>query len=121
MNGRSIAAAVTADTSPALKSLRYRRRMLEIIKHAGAGPYGRRAFRIDILERALQPHLERVAHATFADPRRDRYIQSKGHCVEALYVRACGPRFLSRCVARDTSLASTVRTSWVTPRARSRR
>ena len=26
-----------------------------------------------------------VSPATFADPNRDRYVQSKGHCVEALY------------------------------------
>jgi transketolase len=68
-----------------LKSLRYRRKILEIIKHAGAGHTGGGLSCIDILN-VLYNRILRVAPATFCDPRRDRYIQSKGHCVEALYV-----------------------------------
>ena len=68
-----------------LKSLRYRRKILEIIKHAGAGHTGGGLSCIDILN-VLYNRILRVAPATFSDPRRDRYIQSKGHCVEALYV-----------------------------------
>ena len=69
----------------ALKSLRYRRRILEIIKHAGAGHTGGGLSCIDILN-VLYNRILRVSPASFSDPRRDRYIQSKGHCVEALYV-----------------------------------
>jgi len=68
-----------------LKSLRYRRKILEIIKHAGAGHTGGGLSCIDILN-VLYNRILRVSPATFSDPRRDRYIQSKGHCVEALYV-----------------------------------
>lgn len=85
MNGRSVAAAIAADTSLALKSLRYRRRMLEIIKHAGAGHTGGGLSCMDILN-VLYNRILNVSPSTFADPRRDRYVQSKGHCVEALYV-----------------------------------
>ena len=68
-----------------LKSWRYRRRILEIIKQAGAGHTGGGLSCIDILN-VLYNRILRVSPAGFADPRRDRYIQSKGHCVEALYV-----------------------------------
>ena len=38
----------------------------------------------------------RVSPATFEDPRRDRYIQSKGHSVEALYVVLADCEFFPR-------------------------
>lgn len=69
----------------ALKSLRYRRQMLEIIKHAGAGHTGGGLSSIDILN-VLYNRVLNVSPATFESPTRDRYVQSKGHCVEALYV-----------------------------------
>jgi len=83
--------AVAADASAApdkwleLKSLQYRRRMLEIIKHAGAGHTGGGLSCIDILN-VLYNRVLNVSPATIGDSRRDRYVQSKGHCVEALYV-----------------------------------
>jgi transketolase len=40
---------------------------------------------VDILN-VLYNHTLKVSPATFNDPDRDRYIQSKGHSVEALYV-----------------------------------
>ncbi len=85
MSARSAVADARGDTSLALKSLRYRRRMLEIIKHAGAGHTGGGLSCIDILN-VLYNCILNVSPATFTDPRRDRYVQSKGHCVEALYV-----------------------------------
>src|SRR5581483_2760572 len=78
----------------ALKSLQYRRRMLEIIKHAGAGHTGGGLSSIDILN-VLYNRVLRVAPDTCNDPRRDRYIQSKGHCVEALYVVLADRGFFS--------------------------
>ena len=69
----------------AIKSIRYRRRILEIIKHAGAGHTGGSLSCIDILN-VLYNRVLRVSPVTFKDPSRDRYIQSKGHSVEALFV-----------------------------------
>ena len=73
------------DKQLALKSIRYRRRILEIITHAGAGHTGGSLSCIDILN-VLYNRVLRVSPATFASPDRDRYIQSKGHSVEALFV-----------------------------------
>src|SRR5215212_2155172 len=68
-----------------LKSLAYRRRVLEIIKHAGAGHTGGSLSCLDILN-VLYNRVLRVSPDSMRDPNRDRYIQSKGHSVEALYV-----------------------------------
>ena len=73
------------DRQLALKSLHYRRRVLQAIKHAGAGHTGGSLSCLDILN-VLYNRVLRVAPATFADPSRDRYVQSKGHSVEALFV-----------------------------------
>jgi transketolase len=73
------------DAQLALKAIADRRRILEIIKHAGAGHTGGSLSCIDILN-VLYNRILRVSPDTFADPNRDRYIQSKGHSVEALYV-----------------------------------
>ncbi len=73
------------DRELALKSLHYRRRILEVIKHAGGGHTGGSLSCVDILN-VLYNRVLRVSPATAADPGRDRYIQSKGHSVEALYV-----------------------------------
>lgn len=68
-----------------LKSIQYRRDLLRIIFHAGAGHTGGSLSCVDILN-VLYNRVLRVSPATFDDPCRDRYIQSKGHSVEALYV-----------------------------------
>ncbi len=73
------------DHELALKSLRYRKSVLRWIKHAGAGHTGGSLSCLDILN-VLYNRVLRVSPATFADPKRDRYIQSKGHSVEALFV-----------------------------------
>jgi transketolase len=73
------------DHELALKSIRYRRDLLRIIFHAGAGHTGGSLSCVDILN-VLYNRVLRVSPATFADPLRDRYVQSKGHSVEALYV-----------------------------------
>lgn len=67
------------------KSLQYRRRVLEIIKHAGAGHTGGSLSCLDILN-VLYNRVLRIDPANPRDPGRDRYIQSKGHSVEALFV-----------------------------------
>lgn len=68
-----------------LKSIQYRIRLLKYIKLAGAGHTGGSLSCVDILN-VLYNRILRVSPQTFADPQRDRYIQSKGHSVEALYI-----------------------------------
>ena len=72
------------DRELALKSIRYRRTVLRIIKEAGAGHTGGSLSCIDILN-LLYNKVLNVSPATVAAPARDRYIHSKGHAVEALY------------------------------------
>ena len=72
------------DRELALKSVRYRRTVLRIIKQAGAGHTGGSLSCIDILN-VLYNKVLNVSPAAFADPARDRYLHSKGHSVEALY------------------------------------
>ena len=67
-----------------LKSIEYRRTILRIIKQARAGHTGGDLSSIDILN-VLYNAILQVSPATFGDPNHDRYVQSKGHCVEALY------------------------------------
>ena len=72
------------DHELALKSIRLRKRTLEIIFHAGAGHTGGGLSCLDILN-VLYNRVLNVSPKTFSDPNRDRYVQSKGHSVEALY------------------------------------
>ncbi|HEV2293088.1 MAG TPA: transketolase [Tepidisphaeraceae bacterium] len=74
-----------SDRQLALNSIRYRRRIIEIIKRAGAGHTGGSLSCVDILN-VLYNRVLRVSPDTFNSPDRDRYIQSKGHSVEALFV-----------------------------------
>jgi len=67
-----------------LKSIEYRKTILRIVKQARAGHTGGDLSAVDILN-VLYNNVLRVSPATFGDPDRDRYVQSKGHCVEALY------------------------------------
>src|SRR6266436_1807174 len=68
-----------------LKSWQYRRKILRYIKQAGAGHTGGSLSCLDILN-VLYNRVLRVSPETFSNPGRDRYVQSKGHSVEALYV-----------------------------------
>jgi transketolase len=68
-----------------LKSLHYRRSILKWIKHCGAGHTGGSLSSTDILN-VLYNRILKVSPETAKDPARDRYIQSKGHSVEALFV-----------------------------------
>lgn len=68
----------------ALKSVQYRKTVLSIIKKGNAGHTGGSLSCIDILN-VLYNHVMNVSPENFTDPNRDRYIQSKGHSVEALY------------------------------------
>ena len=67
------------------KSVQYRRDILRIIKESGAGHTGGDLSSIDILN-VLYNRVLRVNPETFQNSDRDYYIQSKGHCAEALFV-----------------------------------
>jgi len=68
-----------------LKSLEYRKRILKYIKLAAAGHTGGSLSCIDILN-VLYNQILNVSPNNFSDNHRDRYIQSKGHSAEALFV-----------------------------------
>jgi len=68
-----------------IKSIEYRIKLLKYIKMAGAGHTGGSLSCVDILN-VLYNRILKVTPETFSDPGRDRYIQSKGHSVEALYI-----------------------------------
>ena len=67
-----------------LKAVALRRSMLQLIVGAGAGHTGGGLSCLDILN-VLYNRVLNVSPQTFTSPTRDRYVQSKGHCVEALY------------------------------------
>ncbi|MDN3669331.1 transketolase [Echinicola jeungdonensis] len=68
-----------------IKSLEYRKKILQYIKGANAGHTGGSLSCTDILN-VLYNEVMNVSPENFKDPNRDRYIQSKGHSVEALFV-----------------------------------
>ncbi len=72
------------DRDLALKSFALRRRMLRLIHEAGAGHTGGGLSCIDVLN-LLYNRVLNITPETVDSPARDRYVQSKGHCVEALY------------------------------------
>ena len=80
------------DRELAIKAIVLRRRMLQLIFDAGAGHTGGGLSCLDILN-VLYNRVLRVAPETVDDPLRDRYVQSKGHCVEALYTVICDRGF----------------------------
>jgi transketolase len=67
------------------KSVEYRKRILKYILGANAGHTGGSLSCTDILN-VLYNHVLNVSPENFSSPDRDRYVQSKGHCVEALFV-----------------------------------
>ena len=67
------------------KSIEYRKRILKYIYQAKAGHTGGSLSCTDILN-VLYNHVLHVGPENFTSPDRDRYIQSKGHTVEALFV-----------------------------------
>lgn len=67
------------------QSIVYRKKILQYIYQAKAGHTGGSLSCIDILNVLYNEVLE-VSPENFSSPNRNRYVQSKGHCVEALYV-----------------------------------
>jgi transketolase len=69
----------------AQRSVTYRKKILQYIVGAKAGHTGGSLSCIDVLN-VLYNEVLNVSPENFTSPDRDRYIQSKGHCVEALFV-----------------------------------
>jgi transketolase len=67
-----------------LKSVHLRKLTLEAIYEAGAGHTGGGLSCLDILN-VLYNRILNISPETRSSPTRDRYVQSKGHSVEALY------------------------------------
>lgn len=67
------------------KSVTYRKKILKYILGAKAGHTGGSLSCIDVLN-VLYNQVMNVGPENFTSSDRDRYIQSKGHCVEALFV-----------------------------------
>jgi len=67
------------------KSIIYRKKILQYIVKAKAGHTGGSLSSTDILN-VLYNKVMNVSPQNFTSTDRDRYVQSKGHCVEALYV-----------------------------------
>lgn len=68
-----------------IRSIQYRKKILKYILGAKAGHTGGSLSSTDILN-VLYNEVLNVSPDNFKSPDRDRYVQSKGHCVEALYV-----------------------------------
>ena len=75
-----------------LKAIQLRKRLLGVIVGAGAGHTGGGLSCMDMLN-VLYNRVLNVSPESFGDPNRDRYVQSKGHCVEALYTVLCDRGF----------------------------
>jgi len=78
-----------------IKSIEYREMILRMIHRAGSGHTGGDLSAIDILN-VLYNAILNVSPETFGDPNRDRYVQSKGHSVEALYAVLADKGFFPR-------------------------
>ena len=78
-----------------LKSIDYRKTILEIIYNGGAGHTAGSLSCIDILN-VLYNKILKINPENFDNYNRNHYIQSKGHSVEALYTVLCDINFFSK-------------------------
>jgi transketolase len=69
--------------------------VVDLIRKAGNGHMAGSLSCIDVLT-VLYERVLKISPDTVDDPERDRYIQSKGHAVEALYVVLSGAGFIER-------------------------
>ena len=81
-----------SDIELQIKSVQYRLKILKYIKLAKAGHTGGSLSCTDILN-VLYNDVLNVSPENFSNKNRDRYIQSKGHSVEALYVVLADKKF----------------------------
>ncbi|EJF81433.1 Transketolase 2 [Candidatus Bartonella washoeensis] len=74
-----------ADTVNAIYALRLRLKILDFIRKAKSGHTAGNLSCIDLIY-VLYKYILRISLTLLHDSNRDRYIQSKGHAVEALYI-----------------------------------
>lgn len=74
-----------------LQSEKNRKRLIELVYNAGAGHIGGDLSCLNVLT-TLYSEVMNVSPETVKDPNRDRFVLSKGHCVESLYtvLESCG-------------------------------
>ena len=77
-----------------IKSLEYRKTILEIIFKSGAGHTAGSLSCVDILN-VLYNNILNINPKNFNSIDRNRYVQSKGHTVEALYTVLCDNNFFT--------------------------
>jgi transketolase len=78
-----------------VKANRCRRAVLDLVRHGKTGHTGGSLSCVDILV-VLYNRVLSVTPATLSDPNRDRYVQSKGHAVEALYAVLADRGFITQ-------------------------
>ena len=78
-----------------------RKRLVEVVYHGGAGHIGGDLSCLNVMT-ALYNRVMNVSPQTVRDAGRDRFILSKGHCVEALYT------VLEQCGFIDAALLDTL-------------
>lgn len=93
---------VRADVALAVRAMGYRMDVIDLIRSAGNGHMAGSLSCLDILT-VLYERVLRISPETLHHPERDRYVQSKGHAVEALYVVLAGAGLLDRALL-DTYL-----------------
>ncbi|GAA1329979.1 transketolase [Saccharothrix algeriensis] len=98
----STANDVRADVELAVRAMGYRMDVIDLIRSAGNGHMAGSLSCLDILT-VLYERVLRISPDTLRHPERDRYVQSKGHAVEALYVVLAGAGLLDRALL-DTYL-----------------
>ena len=79
----------------AAKSFALRRDVLDMIYRSKGGHFGGDFSVIDILVTLYYLHMN-VSPENIGDPNRDRFILSKGHCVESLYAVLCDKGFFPK-------------------------
>jgi transketolase len=67
-----------------LQSEKNRKRLLEVVYNAKAGHIGGDLSCLNVMT-ALYTRIMNISPSQVNDPDRDRFILSKGHCVESLY------------------------------------
>ena len=72
-----------------------RRRLIEVVYNAKAGHIGGDLSCLNVMT-ALYFDIMNVSPADVKNPDRDRFVLSKGHCVEALYVTLEAKGFLKK-------------------------
>lgn len=83
------------------KAYGFRRDIIEMVERSKAGHVGGDLSVIDILT-VLYFDQMNVSPANFKDPDRDRFLLSKGHCVDALFCVLAGKGFFDRKEAIET-------------------